>query len=229
VPRNVATLVDPPRTVRQPLSPLTPEEARRFTEAARGDTYEAVFAVALRLALRIGEILGLRWQDIDLETEQLSVRQALQRTKSGGLELVEPKSRTSIRSMVLPAFVARILRQQQPRQKQQRRWGGLRRQDQDLVFTSSLGTPIEPDNVRRRFKVLLNKAGLRDMRLHDLRHSCPSFLLAQGLPPRAIIELLSHSQISLPMNTYAHVMPSLMKDAAQKMDALLGDDTAQQS
>lgn len=77
VPRNVATLEDPPRTVRQPVSALTPEEARRFTEAARGDTHEAVFAVALGLGLRIGEILGLRRQDIDLETGQLSVRQAL--------------------------------------------------------------------------------------------------------------------------------------------------------
>lgn len=193
-------------------------------EAARGDSYEAVYALALGLGLRIGEVLGLRWGDIDLATGQLTVRHALQRSKSRGLELVEPKSRTSVRSLVLPAFVVRSLHQQQVRQKQQARWGGLKWQDRDLVFTTSVGTPIDADKVRRRFKVLLEQAGLRDMRLHDHRHSCASFLLAQGLQPRTIMELLGHSQISLTMNTYAHVMPSLMQDAAQRMDALFEDE-----
>lgn len=228
VARNVATLVDPPRYVREPVRPLSPEEARRFMEAARGDSYEAVYALALGLGLRIGEVLGLRWGDIDLATGQLTVRHALQRSKSRGLELVEPKSRTSVRSLVLPAFVVRSLHQQQVRQKQQARWGGLKWQDRDLVFTTSVGTPIDADKVRRRFKVLLEQAGLRDMRLHDLRHSCASFLLAQGLQPRTIMELLGHSQISLTMNTYAHVMPSLMQDAAQRMDALFENEAVGQ-
>ena len=229
VPRNVATLVDPPRAIREPVNPMSPDEARRFMEAARGDPFEAVFAIALGLGLRVGEVLGLRWQDIDLEAGRLTVRHALQRAKSQGLELVEPKSRTSVRNLVLPAFVVRALRQQQLRQKQQVRWGGLKWQEKDLVFTSSLGTPIESNKVRRGFKALLKKTGLRDMRLHDLRHSCASFLLAQGLQPRTIMELLGHSQISLTMNTYAHVMPSLMRDAAQRMDALFEEDDAVRS
>ena len=229
VPRNVATLVDPPRAPREPVKPMSPEEAHRFMEAAQGDPYEAVFAIGLGLGLRAGEVLGLRWQDLDLEQGQLTVRYALQRVKNQKLELVEPKSRTSTRTLVLPAFVIRTLRQQQLRQKQQERWGGLKWQEKDFVFATSLGTPIDPDKVRRRFKQVLKTAGLRDMRFHDLRHSCASFLLAQGVQPRTIMELLGHSQIGLTMNTYSHVMPSLLTDAAERMDALFEGARAVQS
>ena len=91
-----------------------------------------------------------------------------------------------------------------------------------FVFTSSIGTPIEPRNVTRAFKALLKAAKLPDIRLHDLRHSCATLLLAQGVNPRVVMETLGHSQVSLTLNTYSHVLPALQQDAAAKMNAILG-------
>src|SRR4029077_5670343 len=95
-------------------------------------------------------------------------------------------------------------------------------QDRGLVITSSVGTPLEPRNLFRTFKALLGKAGLPDFRFHDLRHSAASLLLAQGVPMRAVMELLGHSSISTTANIYSHVMPAMMRDVAEKMDAILG-------
>ena len=89
------------------------------------------------------------------------------------------------------------------------------------MLTSSLGTPLEPRNVTRQFKALLTTAKLPDMRLHDLRHSCATLMLAQGVSPRVVMETLGHSQVSLTLNTYSHVLPALQEDAAAKMDAIL--------
>ena len=91
------------------------------------------------------------------------------------------------------------------------------------MFTSTVGTPLEPRNVTRQFKALLKVAKLPDMRLHDLRHSCATLLLAQGVNPRVVMETLGHSQVSLTLNTYSHVLPALQRDAAARMDAALAE------
>jgi integrase len=99
---------------------------------------------------------------------------------------------------------------------------GARWQERGFVFTSGIGTPIEPRRVTREFKALLKSAGLPVIRLHDLRHSCATLLLVQGVSPRVVMETLGHSQVSLTLNTYSHVLPALQRDAATKMDAILG-------
>ena len=220
--RNVAALAEAPKTERGKVSPFTPEEAKAFLKAAKGHRLEALFTVALAVGLRHGEALGLRWEDVDLKARTLRVSHALQRVPGKGLQLVEPKSKTSQRVIPLPQVAVKALRQHQLRQKQEARWGGTKWQDTGHVFTNSIGKPLEQAMVWHEFKDLLKKAGLRDQRFHDLRHCCASLLLAQGVSARTVMETLGHSQISLTLDTYSHVLPALQQDAADQMDALLG-------
>ena len=221
VPRNVCKLVSPPRVPRHPVEPLSPEEARRLLTAINGDRNEALYSVAMALGLRKGEALGLRWSDIDLEAETLHVRHALQRLK-GKRELVEPKSERSRRTLPLPAFAVKVLRAHRAHQMQERLLAGSRWQEGGYVFTSTIGTPMDERNVSRLFKVALAKAGIAPKRFHDLRHTAASLLLAQGVHPRTVMETLGHSQISLTLNTYSHVLPSVLREAADKMEAIIG-------
>lgn len=220
--RNVARLVDPPRVVRHEIRPLAPAEVRRFLDAIAGTPDEALYLTAIGLGLRQGELLGLAWSDVDLEAGTLRVRHALQRI-DGVARLVEPKSVTSRRTVALPAVVADALRQHRRRQLERRLAAGdrWRAEDWDLVFCSATGTPLDGPNVNKRFQRLIADLGLPRQRFHDLRHACASLLLVQGVAPRVVMETLGHSQISLTMNTYSHVMPALGRDAAARMDELL--------
>jgi integrase len=176
--------------------------------------------VALAVGLRLGEALGLKWDDIDLVQKELRVRHALQRS-NGKLRLVEPKSERSRRSVSLPNFAVAALRQHRASQLQDRLAAGGSWQETGFVFTSSIGTPLEGSNVWKAFRALLDRAGLPQMRIHDLRHTCASLLLAQGVHQRLVMETLGHSQISLMMDTYSHVLPALHAEVAAKMDAVL--------
>jgi len=226
VTRNAARLAEPPRVPRREVSPLSPVEARRFLEAIRGDRLEALYLVALGAGLRQGEILGLAWTDIDVERATLTVRHALQRVNSV-LILVEPKSATSRRVVALPLIVLVALRVHGTRQREDRLLAGSRWHDdpRGLVFTTTIGTPMDGIAVTRRFQALLAGAGLPRQRFHDLRHACASLLLAQGVAPRVVMETLGHSQISLTLNTYSHVIPALGREAANRMDEMLGPHT----
>lgn len=221
--KNAATLADSPRVTRRPLQVLSPAEAQRLLEAARDDRFEALYAVALSLGLRQGEALGLRWQDIDLSQKRLTVVHALQRI-DGKLRLVEPKIARSRRSIKLPEVIVDLLGQHRRRQLKDRLLAGARWHESDLVFTTSIGTPLDGSMVTHRFPELLASAGLPRIRFHDLRHSCASLLLAQGVSPRVVMETLGHSQISLTMNTYTHVMPAAQAEAANAMDRILNSE-----
>ncbi len=221
VARNVAKLVDPPAVQRPEIKPLSPEQARIFLEAVKGDRLEALYSVALAIGLRRGEALGLRWQNIDFDAGTLTIRKTLQRI-NGKLSLVEPKTERSRRTLTLPQVALTALKAHRARQLQERLAAGSAWQETDFVFTTTIGTPLEGANIARRsFKKLLAKANLPNIRFHDLRHTAASLLLVQGIHPRVVMETLGHSQISLTMNTYSHVIPALQQEAADKMDALL--------
>ncbi len=223
VSRNVASLATPPRISRREIQPLGPDEARIFTEAIRGDRLEPLYLLALGTGLRQGEILGLAWGDVDLAAATVTVRHALQRV-GGRLELVPPKSLSSRRVVALPGFVVDALHAQHLRQRRDRLLAGSRWQQDDraLVFTTTVGTPMDGIAVTRRLQAILRTAGLPRQRFHDLRHACASLMLARGVAPRVAMETLGHSQISLTLNTYSHVIPALGRSAAEEMDALLG-------
>ncbi|HSH77958.1 MAG TPA: site-specific integrase [Herpetosiphonaceae bacterium] len=227
VTRNVAALVDPPHYQPPEVQPFTPEEAQAFLVAAKGDRLEALYTVVLAVGLREGEALGLRWEDVDLTKGLIRVRKQVQRI-DGKLQLKDIKTakRKRSRTVSLPPVLLAALRSHRTRQLEERLLAGGRWRDWDLVFPSTIGTPLDARNVLRRFQKLVATAGLPHQRFHDLRHCCASLLLAQGVPPRVVMEILGHSDIRLTMNTYAHVMPVLQREAADLMEAFLTGNTA---
>jgi integrase len=219
VTRNVAALTDTPRVPRYEPIILSPAQIRQLLATAAGHRLEALFTVALGLGLREGEVLGLRWSDISFEQQTLCVAQTVQRV-GGSLVLQPPKTDRSARVLPLPVFMERALARHAERQVAERRDASDTWQDHGLIFPSVVGTPIDPRNLLRQFKELLVAAGLSDMRFHDLRHSCATTLIAQGVHPRVVQEILGHSQISTTMNVYGHVLDTTRRVAAQAMDGL---------
>lgn len=224
VPRNVSEAVDLPKLVNEEVDALLPEEARAFLEAAHGDRFEALYVVAVTTGMRRGELLGLRWPDITLDgTATLRVARQLQRMRDGsGLKFVPPKSGKG-RTIRLPLRTVETLKAHRARQAEEKLKAGSLYQDGGLVFATEVGTPLEPSNIdRRSFKPLLAKAGLPDMRFHDLRHTCATVLLTEGVNPKFVQELLGHADIGLTLGTYSHFLPSMGDQTANAMESALG-------
>jgi len=219
--RNVASLVKPPRVPRGQVDPFTPEEAKAFLTAISGHRLEALFILGIATGMRQGEIMGLRWVDVDLDYAQLRIRYSLQRIK-GEFQLVEPKSRQSRRTITLPQMAVTALRAHRTRQLEERMLAGREWVDTGMVFTTTSGNYLNAGVACKAYHQTLVDARLRRQRFHDMRHCCASLLLAQGVHPRLVMETLGHSQIGLTMNTYSHVIPDLKRETAERMDAILG-------
>jgi integrase len=223
VHRNVASLVDPPHIERAEVTILTPEQARIFLAAAKDDRLESLYWLALTTGMRRGEILGLRWQDVDLEEAVLTVRVQLQRI-GGKAQLVEPKTATSRRTIALPPVTVEALKRQRTRQHQERLLAGSKWRDHDLIFASVIGTPMDAVTFARKFDQALKRAGLPHIRVHDLRHTVATFMLAQGIAPKLAMDALGHSNLSMTMGTYQHVTVHLRREIAKGMQDLLASD-----
>lgn len=224
VPRNVASLVDPPTVTKKPVEPLSASQVRVFLSHSKDDRLGPLFHVAIASGLRQGALFGLEWEDVDFDAGTLRVRHALQRI-DGVPSLVETKTVRSRRTIPLPASALHALRIQQDRQRFERQVAGSRWRESNFVFTSTVGTSLESRNVTHRFQQLIEAAGLPRQRFHDLRHCCASLMLLQGVSARTVMETLGHSQIALTMNTYAHIAPELQRDAADRLDELLTEST----
>ncbi|GAA3616688.1 tyrosine recombinase XerC [Streptomyces chitinivorans] len=224
LPRNVARNVELGMGTKRDIEPLTAQEGKQLLAAARGSRLWAAYELAVRIGLRRGELLGLRWQDVDLHEGVLTVRQALQRV-GGELIIVPPKTQRSARRVALPEECVRALRAQRAQQLADRRaagenWKGT---GQGLVFTTRNGTPIEPRNLNRSFEALCARAGVRRVRFHDLRHTCASLLHEQGADARMIMEVLGHSSIRVTMDVYTFVRLDAQRSAFARMGSVLGD------
>jgi len=220
--RNVAREVSPPRYERGEVEPLSPDDARALLAAASTDRLYAVYVLALLLGLRRGELLGLRWSAVDLRRGTLRVQASLQRV-GGQLAFTPPKTKRSRRAIPLPRAVVKVLREHRACQEVERASAEMWADD-DLVFTTSIGTPIEPRNLSRHFEALRERAKVRKVRFHDLRHSCASLLFELGVPLRMVMEILGHSQISTTSDIYTHVMPAQYHEVADALDAWLDGD-----
>jgi integrase len=225
VDENVAKLVTLPRAVKYKPTFLSPDQAKAFLLFTADHRQEALFSVALSLGLRRGEIVGLRWQDIDLAAGMLRVTHSLERIKGSGLQLGDLKSENAQRALRLPQVCVLALARQKENQRKAREWCGARWKETDFVFTTSVGTPMQPEMVTREFKRAIAASGLPDMRLHDLRHSCATLLLAQGVHPKLVQETLGHSTYQLTMDTYSHMIPQLRNEVADRMDEILAPTT----
>lgn len=225
VPRNGADLVDRPKAARKEMRTLTAEQVRTLLKAAKEDRLYALYVLAVTTGMRQGELLGLRWEDVDLERSRLHVRCQLSWPAGQGPRLVEPKSATGRRTIELPPLAVAALKEHRRRQAEERlRAGSEWRNEWGLVFTTVLGTPIHPANlVHYSFYRLLAKAGLPRIRFHDLRHTCATLLLEAGEHPKVVQEMLGHSSIQLTLDTYSHVTPALRRQAAERMQQLLAE------
>jgi integrase len=220
VARNVATLTDPPRVERKEAPALSPEDARRLLDALADELRYPLYAVALASGRRLGELLGLRWEDVDLDEGIIHVRQAAQRL-GRVTQFAPPKTNRSRRQVTLPASTLTLLHEHRARQLAQRLAAGPAWQDVGLVFPNELGAPLVGTSVTNGFQRALARAGLPKIRFHDLRHGTASLLLVEGVNPRVVMERLGHSTIALTLGTYSHVIPALDREAAARLDRAL--------
>ncbi|MEN6608481.1 MAG: site-specific integrase, partial [Bryobacteraceae bacterium] len=200
------------------------DDAKRFLEAIKGDRHEALYRVGVSVGLRQGEAFALRWQDVDFEAGTLSVRHTLHKYK-GGWDLQSPKTERSRRTINLPPTCLSVLAAHKTRSEFERVAAGEEWQEHGFVFTSSIGTPLDGPNVIKQLHAILKKTGLPIIRFHDLRHTCATLLLVQGVEARRVMELLGHSSITVTLNIYSHVIPALKKETALQMEAILNPTT----
>ena len=221
ISRNVAKLVQVPAPRYQINRGLSAQQTRATLIVAAGHRLYALYVLALFLGLRRGELLGLRWQDVDLDKAKLEVVQTLQRV-GGSLRLVPPKTDDSARTVPLPPVCVDALREHRKRQFAERSEAWPDWEDHGLVFPSRRGTPMEPDNLRRSWSEIRDGAGLGATRFHDLRHTCVTLLLDLGTPPHVVREIVGHSAIEITMTIYAHVSLEEKRKALGKLGEVLG-------
>jgi integrase len=217
---NPADAVDAPRVERKEFRSLDADEANQLLETARTDRLRALYVTALTCGMRQGELLGLRWTDLDLERGALAVRQQVMRV-GGEWRFSEPKTKAGRRVITMPAVAIDALREHRRQQLEERLRAGGQWRENGLVFTNRVGNPIEKQNLMRRsFWPLLDCAGLPRIRFHDLRHTAATLLLAEGLHPKVVQERLGHSTIAVTMDVYSHVGMTLQREAADTLDRL---------
>jgi integrase len=221
IPRNVCEAVKPPKVERKEIRPLDQEQTKAVLEAASGERLEALYVLAIHTGMREGELLGLKWEDVDLERRVLRLRRGL--VREGGKvmlgDLKTPKSRRGVR---LTRAAVEALRDHLQQQLEEMEQMGSLYQPGGLVFATKSGTLINPSNLRNRsFKPLLKRAGIQDICFHDLRHTCATLLLSQGTHPKLVQELLGHATIAITLDTYSHFLPSMGDQTVRAMEAAL--------
>jgi integrase len=218
---NVCTAVTLPRLAQRERQPLTKEQALQLLEAAKGNRLECLLTLALATGMRLGEILALRWDDINLEERTLRVAHTARYVSGFGMIESEPKTESSRRSIILPQFVMDILKQHRAYQLETRLKAGAAWQEHGLVFPNTYGRYLSRTTLYSFFKKLLREAGLSDMHFHDLRHSAATILLSMGVPAKVVQQILGHRNISTTLNIYGHVLPEMQRDAMDDMDDFL--------
>jgi integrase len=223
VSRNAAADALPPRVPHRPITYLSAPDVRRLIAMTADDVFGPLYMLAVSTGLRLGELTGLSWDDVDLAAGTLTVRRSLARAAGGGWALAETKTDRSRRTIPLPSTAAEALRRQRDRQGVVQEGAGSAWQDRDrLVFTDAVGRPLRPYNVSYAFQRARAAAGLPLVRFHDLRHSAATLLLAEGVPLIVISNVLGHSGIAITASHYAAIVPELRREAADAMDRALG-------
>jgi integrase len=211
VTQNVTDLVDRPKPDKTTFKTWSPDEIHRFLAAVEDHRWYPLYMLAIYTGLRQGELLGIHREDIDLERGIIHVRHQVSAIRGQGLTITEPKTEKARRPVTIPESALEVLKQHLQ----------IIDEGPGLIFTTSTGRPISPRNILRHFKLVINEIGLPDIRFHDLRHTHATLLLAAGVHPKVVQERLGHSQISLTLDTYSHVIPSLQTEAADQFEEIL--------
>ncbi len=222
---NPADDVKAPTASSKEMRPLSAPEARRLLEAARDDRLEALYVLAIHTGMRRGELLGLKWGDVDLDGSTIRVRRTLTRVENGRrLAIGEPKTKKSRRTVRLTPEAVEALKRHSARQADEMTSAGELYEDRSLVFAGEAGNLLNPSNLRQRsFAPLLERAGLPRITFHDLRHTCASLLFQRNVHPKLVQDLLGHASVAITLDTYSHMLPGMGGEAADAMAAALGD------
>jgi integrase len=221
VPKNVASRAKLPKEKRKKRETLSAENVGAFFSAASEDRFGALYVLAVTSGLRPGELLALKWEDVDLETGALSVRRSVSEDEGGPVIREETKTSAGRRLELLPVAVEALkkhrLRQNEERLRYRRLWRNL-----GLVFPSTIGTIMRRNNLHRRsYKPLLKKAGLPDIRLYDLRHTFATLMFENKEPLKLVSEMLGHASVRQTADTYTHVSSTMHREAAMRLNDFL--------
>lgn len=217
---NPAEAVEPPKPEKPDIEVLDNEELGKLLNVARPTRSYPAILLAATTGMRRGEVLGLRWRDVDLDKHLLAVSQSLEETKDG-LRMKAPKTQTSRRSISLPGITVEALRAHKIAQAQERLQLGLGRNDEGLVFTTLDGEPVRPRNLTKEFTRLVKRAGGHRITFHGLRHTHITALLKDGTNPKVVSERAGHSSVAVTLQLYGHVLPNMQADAAKAVDTAL--------
>jgi integrase len=220
--QNPCELCDLPRQEKKEMLCLSPVETQKFLTVAKESKWFALFLTVIETGMRPEEYLGLQWKDIDFEHRNLSVRRAAIEKKGGGFYFTEPKTKKSRRKIPISNSVLIALKSHRRNQLEERMKIASEYNNNDLVFASELGTPLQRKNFTgRHFKPLLKKAELPNIRLYDLRHTTATLLLSAGENPKVVSERLGHASIVLTLDTYSHVLPTMQEAATEKLEKMM--------
>ena len=221
ITRNPTNATTVPRQKTHEMKIFNEIEVNTFLNHTQGTRYESLYHLAIATGLRQSELLGLKWSDLDWEKKSLNVQRQLKRKHKQGDYFESPKTRNGRRSITLGTKTIQKLREQLKRQIEERDRAGNHWQENDLIFPSTIGTPMGQNNLFRSFKVLLRTSGLPEIRFHDLRHTAASLMLMNGVSPIIVAKRLGHSKISMTLDVYGHLIPEMQNKAAELIDELI--------
>jgi integrase len=219
--RNPTDAVTPPRYEHEEMRFYDEAQVNQFLFAAKGNRNEALYYLAVTTGLRQSELLGLKWSDLDWVKKTLSVQRQLRREFKQGDYFTTPKTKAGKRTIVLGEKTIEILHEHWDLQNQERRFAGGRWKENDLIFTSSIGTPMDQHNLYHTFREFIHSVGLPEIRFHDLRHTAASLMLNHGIAPIIVSKRLGHSKVSITLDIYGHLMSEMQSEAADLMDELI--------
>ena len=210
-----------PRPDQKEMQILDEDEVMRFLIVVQGNRREALYNIAVKTGMRQGELLALKWSDLDWKRGTIRVQRQVQRIPGEGMVFRAPKTKASLRTIQLGEQTLDTLRNQRTRLELEKAVAGERWQEHNLIFPSTVGTPMGASNLLKDFKKQLEKAKLRDIRFHDLRHTAASLMLNYGVPVLVVSKILGHSKTSTTLDVYGHLIPVMQEQAARIMDEVI--------
>ena len=210
-----------PRYTHAEMQVFDESQVTQFLVASHNTVHEALFHLAVVTGMRQGELFGLNWSDLKWNSGILYIKRQVQRVPGQGWKFIEPKTKAGRRTVRLGEETLQFLREYRERQRAYKEKVGERWQDHELIFPSSVGTPLNPSNLRRVFNRTLDVAGLSRIRFHDLRHTAASLMLNHGIPVIVVSKILGHAKPSTTMDIYGHLIHEMQGEAVQVMEELV--------